>query len=118
MKKITLLLAFAFLILGQSCYSQKAKNPTTKTMNRIIVNIKDDLVNTPNIEELLPKEFAKAAEYKKQGFLEHLFIKDDKSGAVLVFKNVDLAKAKELVSGYPMFKYFKAIEYIEVEKQH
>lgn len=85
-------------------------------MNRVIVNITDDLTNIPNIEELLPKEYAKATEYKEQGFLEHLFVKDDKSGAVLVFSHVDLDKAKELVSQFPMFEHFEKVEYISVEK--
>lgn len=102
---------------GQA-FAQKKKDVNKETKSRIIVNITDDLTNTPNINELLPKEYAKAAVYKKQGFLEHLFIKADKTGTVLVFKNVDLAKAKELVSGYPMFQYFTKIDYAEVDKQH
>ncbi len=86
-------------------------------MSRIIVNITDDLDKVPNLDELLPKEFAAAGKLKELGILEHLFVKNDKTGAVLVLKDVDLAKAKELVAAFPMFKYFDKVEYIIAEKQ-
>lgn len=87
-------------------------------MKRIIVNITDDLTQIPNLDELLPKEFAAATKLQEQGILEHLFLKDDKTGAVLVFKDVDEAKAKELVSQFPMFQHFQQVEYIVVDKQY
>ena len=67
-------------------------------MSRIIVNVIDNLDKVPNLDQLLPQEFAVAGKLKEQGILEHLFIKNDRTGAVLVLKDVDLAKAKELVA--------------------
>lgn len=87
-------------------------------MKSIIVNITTNLNSIPNLEELLPKEFETGNKMKEQGFLEHLFVKDDNTGAVLVFKGVDLQKTKELVATFPLFEYFDNIEYVNVDKQY
>ncbi len=86
-------------------------------MSRIIVNVIDNLDKVPNLDQLLPQEFAVAGKLKEQGILEHLFIKNDRTGAVLVLKDVDLAKAKELVATFPLSQYFDKVEYIISEKQ-
>ncbi len=85
-------------------------------MKKIIVNITDDLTKVPNLEALLPQEFARATKLQEQGVLENLFVKEDKTGAILVLKDVDEAKAKEIIAGFPMFQYFDKIEYFIVEK--
>jgi muconolactone delta-isomerase len=85
-------------------------------MSRIIVNITDDLDQIPDLETLLPKEVAHAGQLKEQGILEHLFIKEDRTGAVLVMKDIDVAKAKDLVAAFPMFKYFDQVDYTVAEK--
>lgn len=54
----------------------------------IIVNTV--LGKVENIQDILPKEFAKVAELKEQGVLEHLFVKEGAAGAVLVYKNLSL----------------------------
>jgi hypothetical protein len=86
-------------------------------MSRIIVNVIDDLGKIPNLDQLLPQEFAVGGKLKEQGILEHLFVKDDRTGAVLVLKDVDLDKAKELVATFPLSKYFDQVEYIIADKQ-
>ena len=86
-------------------------------MSRIIVNITNDLDKIPNLEELLPQEFAAVAKLKEEGVLEHLFIKNDRRGAILVFTEADLATVKEKVASFPLFQYFDTVEYIVVEKQ-
>lgn len=86
-------------------------------MSRIIINITDDLDQIPNVEELLHQEIAASAKLKEEGIMEHLFVKNDRTGAVLVFDNIDLAKAKELVAGLPMAKHFDEVEYIVADKQ-
>lgn len=84
-------------------------------MKKVILNIKCDFDKVPNIEELMPKEFAKGEELKQQGILEHLFVNEGRTGAVLVFNNVDVEEAKKLATTFPLFDYFN-IEYISVEK--
>lgn len=85
-------------------------------MKRVIVNIINDLNKISNLEELLPKEFEVVGTLREQGVLESLYIKDDRTGAVLVMKDVDVAKAKELVSTFPLFQYFDEVVYITVDK--
>ena len=86
-------------------------------MKRIIVNITDNLDNIPNLEELLPQEYAVAGQLKEDGILEHLFVKEDKTGAVLIMKEVDEEKAREIVKTFPLSNYFDKVEYINVDKQ-
>jgi len=84
-------------------------------MNRIILNITCELDKVPNIDVLLPKEFARGEELKQEDILEHLLIKDNRMGAVLVLKNVDEEGAKKIATSFPLFKHFD-IEYINVDK--
>ncbi|OQP60047.1 hypothetical protein A3860_35340 [Niastella vici] len=84
-------------------------------MNRIILNITCELDKVPNIDVLLPKEFARGEELKQEGVLEHLFLKDNRMGAVLVFKDVDEARAQKIATSFPLFKYFE-IDYIIADK--
>lgn len=84
-------------------------------MKRIILNITCELDKVPNIDELLPKEFERGEELKQKGIMEHLFVKEGRMGAVLVFKDVDEAEAKEIASTFPLFKHFE-IEYISADK--
>lgn len=92
-------------------------NLISKNMKRVHVNISSNLENVPNLQELLQKEFAVVAQWKEQGILEHLFIKDTAKGAVLVFIGIDDAKANELIPTLPLSKYFEKVEYLVLEKQ-
>lgn len=85
-------------------------------MNNIQVNITTYLDKVPNVEEILPKEFAVVNGWKEEGVLEHLFIKDGRCGAVLVFKGINEAKAKELIATLPLHQYMEKVEYTLVEK--
>ncbi|SFB75927.1 Muconolactone delta-isomerase [Flexibacter flexilis DSM 6793] len=86
-------------------------------MKRIILNIRCELDKVPNIDVLLPQEFARGEELKQEGIMEHLFVTEGRMGAVLVFKDVDEAKAKEIAATFPLFKYFDT-QYITVEKYY
>ena len=85
-------------------------------MKRIIINITSNLTNVPNLDEMVTKEFARGKELAEQGIEEDIFTKDDFSGAILIFKGVDLEKAKELVATFPLFPYFTNVDYKEVTK--
>lgn len=85
-------------------------------MNKIIVNITDNLEAIPNLDALLPKEYEAAGKLKEQGILENLFVKEDRTGAILVMKDIDLEKAKEIVAAFPLYQYFDKVEYFIVEK--
>ena len=85
-------------------------------MKRIIINITSDLTNVPNLDEMLAKEFARGKELAEQGIEDEIFTKDDFTGAYLIFKGVDLEKAKALVATFPLFPYFTNVDYKEVTK--
>ncbi|WP_326984274.1 hypothetical protein VUJ46_07005 [Chryseobacterium sp. MYb264] len=86
-------------------------------MKTVLVNIVVFANKIENLQELLPKEFAAVEQWKKEDVIEHLFMKEDKDGVILILKHVDIEKAKELVSKLPLFPYFEKIEYTSLEKQ-
>jgi muconolactone D-isomerase len=57
------------------------------------------------------------AKWKEEGILESLFLRHSKNGAVLIFKGIDEAKAKELMETLPLFKLQKSVEYFSLIKQ-
>ena len=87
-------------------------------MNRIEVILTLDMDNLPsNFQEILKLEQEVVAKWKQEGILEHLFLRQTKNGAVLVFKDVDEAKVKELMETLPFYKLKKSIEYLSLIKQ-
>jgi muconolactone delta-isomerase len=82
------------------------------------IQVENRIGNVPNIQEIMPQEVATGAKMQADGFLEHVYLKSDNSGALLVFKNADLAKVKELVSTFPLFKYWTDINYTEMDMQY
>jgi muconolactone D-isomerase len=57
------------------------------------------------------------AKWKEEGILESLFLRHTKNGAILIFKGIDEAKAKELMEILPLFKLQKSVEYYSLIKQ-
>ena len=50
--------------------------------------------------------------WKEEGILENFSISVSKKDAVLIFKNIDESKTKELIEILPYFPYMQKIEYI------
>ena len=87
-------------------------------MNRVEVILTIDLENLPsNFQEILKEEQAIVAQWKEEGILEHLYLRNEKNGAVLVFKNVDENQVKELMTELPFFKIKKSIEFYQLIQQ-
>ena len=87
-------------------------------MNRIQVILTLDMDNLPeNFPEILKHEQQVVSQWKEEGVLEHLFLRQSKNGAVLIFKDVDEERAKELMETLPFFKLKKSIEYLNLIKQ-
>lgn len=57
-----------------------------------------------NFPELLKQEQEVVAEWKQGGFLEHLFLREAKNGAVLIFKDKEEAQVKALMETLPFLK--------------
>lgn len=85
---------------------------------RIQVILTLDMDNIPgNFQEILIHEKEVVAQWKSEGFLEHLFLRKLKNGAVLIFKNIDEEKAKELMEKLPLYQLKKGVEYLTLIKQ-
>ena len=87
-------------------------------MNRVQVILTLDMENLPsNFPEILKQEQEVVAKWKEEGILEHLFLRQTKNGAVLIFKDVDEEKAKELMATLPLYKLKKTVEYLNLIQQ-
>jgi muconolactone D-isomerase len=87
-------------------------------MNSIQVILTIDTDNLPsNFQEILKHEQEVVAKWKEEGILDHLFLRQSKNGAILIFKNVTEEKVIELIETLPFFKIKKSIEYYNLIKQ-
>lgn len=86
-------------------------------MNRILVILTIDTENLPsNFTEILQHERAVVAQWKKEGILEHLFLRPTKNGAVLILKDIDEEKANELIKTLPFYAIKKSIDILPLIK--
>ena len=87
-------------------------------MNRIQAILTLDMDNLPdNFQEILKHEQEVVAKWKEEGILDHLFLRQTRNGAILIFKNVDEEKVKELMTTLPLYKLKKSVEYLSLIKQ-
>ena len=87
-------------------------------MNRVQVILTLDMENLPsNFPEILKQEQEVVAKWKEQGILEHLFLRQAKNGAVLIFKEVEEEQVKELMQTLPFYKLKKSVEYFNLIQQ-
>lgn len=87
-------------------------------MNRIAAILTIHTDNLPdNFQEIIKHEQEVVAMWKEQGILDHLFLRQTKNGAVLIFKDIDEAKVKELMETLPLYKLQKSVEYYNLIKQ-
>ena len=77
-----------------------------------------DMENLPaNFQEILKHEQTVVAEWKAEGILDHLFLRETKNGAVLIFKGLDLEEAQARMQTLPFFALKKSVEYLSLIKQ-
>lgn len=87
-------------------------------MNTILAILTLDMDNLPdNFQEIIKHEQEIIAKWKEEGILEHFFLRQTRNGAVLIFKDFDEEKVKELMSALPLFKLKKSVEYLSLIKQ-
>jgi hypothetical protein len=116
-------LLFVMLIFSNKIQSQSNSNKmehteTQKNENRIQAILTLDMENIPsNFQEIIKHEQEVVAQWKAEGFLEHLFLRQTKNGAVLIFKGIDEEKVKELMITLPLYKQKKSVEYFNLIKQ-
>ena len=87
-------------------------------MNKILAILTLDMENLPsNFSEILKQEQDVVAKWKAEGILEHLFLRETKNGAILIFKDIDETKAKELMEILPFYQLKKSVEYLSLMQQ-
>jgi muconolactone D-isomerase len=87
-------------------------------MNRIQAILTIDTENLPaNFQEILEHEKAVVAQWKAEGILEHLFLRQSRNGAVLIFKDLDEAAVLERMEQLPLMKLKKSVEYFSLIQQ-
>lgn len=87
-------------------------------MNCIQAILTIDTDNLPdNFQEIIKHEQEVIAQWKADGIIEHLFLRQTRNGAVIIFKDIDEAKAKELMETLPLYQLMKSVEYFSLMKQ-
>ena len=87
-------------------------------MNRIQAILTIDTDNLPtNFQDIIKHEQEVVAQWKEEGILENLYLRQGRNGAVLIFKDIDQARAEELMATLPLYPLRKSIEYYGLIKQ-
>lgn len=87
-------------------------------MNNVLAILTIDTENLPDdFQEILKHEQQVVAQWKQEGLLDHLYLRQTRNGALLVFKGVDEAKVRELMETLPLYKLKKSVEYFNLIKQ-
>jgi len=81
-----------------------------------ILTLKDD-VRSEDLTEVLIHEREAIAQWTKDGLLYDFFLRQTRNGAVILFKELDEAKSRELIATLPLFPYLKPVEYFGLIKQ-
>ena len=93
------------------------QSDTRKNNTRILVVLTLDMENIPgNFPEILKHEREVVAQWKREGILEQLFLRPTKNGAVLILKDIDEAKANDLIKTLPFYALKKSIEILPIIK--
>ena len=86
-------------------------------MNRVLAILTIDLENLPdNFLQILQHEREVVAQWKKEGFLEQLFLRSTKNGAVLIFKDKTEEEVNQLMKTLPFYPLSKSIEVLPLIK--
>ena len=89
-------------------------------MNRIIVltTLSESGIDLIKSNPELPKkEMEFVNQWKKENILESFFLTEKKNAAVLIFKNINESKTKELIESLPYFPFMIKVEYQNLNKQ-
>lgn len=88
-------------------------------MNRILVIIylPEESVGKIKLNpDLQQEEGQYVTQWQQSGILENIFITASRDGAVLVFKDTDKDKVKELIESLPYFPFMAKIEYFDLDR--
>jgi len=84
----------------------------------VLITLSDNGIEKIKASPALPRaEMEFVNRWKEEGILESFFISTTKKNAVLIFKNVDEQKAKNLIEILPYFPFMHKIDYHILDKQ-
>lgn len=111
------------LLLSNIIHSQSNSNKMEQTVGqksnvKVLAILTLDMENIPsNFQEIIKEEQEVVAQWKSEGFLESLFLRPTKNGALLLFKDIDEAMVKEKMEQLPLYKLKKTVEYYSLIQQ-
>jgi muconolactone D-isomerase len=86
-------------------------------MNRVLVILTIETEKLPaDFQQILKSEREVVAQWKQEGFLEQLFLRPSRNGAVMIFKDLDEEKVNQLMTTLPFYKLKKSIEVLPLIK--
>lgn len=84
----------------------------------VLITLSDSGIETiKSTPELPKKEMEYVNKWKEENILESFFISVSRKDAVLIFKDTDEARTKELIESLPYFPYMEKIDYHLLNKQ-
>ena len=87
-------------------------------MNRVLAILTIDTDNLPaNFQEIIKHEQEVVAQWKAEGILEHLFLRQTRNCALLIFEGVEEEAAQKLMETLPLYQLKKSVEYFNLMKQ-
>ena len=63
-----------------------------------------------NFQEIIQHEREVVAAWKAEGFLEQLFLRPTRNGAILIFKNLSEEEVNEKMKSLPLYALMKSLE--------
>ena len=81
-----------------------------------IITIKSE-VKIEDIAEIINHEREVLKEWTSLGYIHDLYLRQTRNGAVIMFKEIDEKKAREMVATLPLFPYLLSVEYLPLLKQ-
>jgi muconolactone D-isomerase len=86
-------------------------------MNRVLAILTIDTENLPtNFQEIIQHEREVIAAWKAEGFLEQLYLRPTRNGAVFIFKDLDAEKVELLMTTLPLYQLKKSLEILPLIK--
>lgn len=84
----------------------------------VLITLSDSGIETIKSTPELPKsEMEYVNKWKEENILESFFISVSRKDAVLIFKDTDEVRTKELIESLPYFPYMEKIDYHLLNKQ-
>ena len=81
-----------------------------------ILTIRED-VKVEDLAEVLKHEREVIAQWTQAGLLYDFFLRQTRNGAVILFKEMEEGKARDMIGTLPLFPYLKPVEYLGLIKQ-